>query len=253
METSYEKLALFYDQLMQGIDYEVWVSYVEALVDTFQGNIESVVDLACGTGNSTIPWSERGYRTFGVDLSPEMLEIAQQKAQSKGQHITFLKQDLCSMLLPQQVDLAVCFQDGFNYILDENDLASAFQAVYHNLSEGGFFVFDLNYLPQLLPENVNNYSTDEEGYALTWSTRFMEKEKLWEVSVSGIIKGEEEHRFCETHREKIYDTSDVWMLLIRQGFTVMGTYQAFTFSPPHENAPRLVYIAQKTVQRNEVV
>lgn len=51
METSYDKLALFYDQLMQGIDYQAWVSYVEKIVANFQGNIKSVVDLACGTGN----------------------------------------------------------------------------------------------------------------------------------------------------------------------------------------------------------
>jgi hypothetical protein len=100
-------------------------------------------------------------------------------------------------------------------------------------------------LPQLLPQNVNNYSTDEEGYSLSWSIRYDEKDKLWEVIVSGIIKGEKDHHFCETHHEKVYDTSDVWRLLIRQGFTVMGTYQAFTFSPPNESAPRLVYIAQK--------
>jgi len=248
VESSYNKLALFYDQLMQGIDYQAWVSYVEKLVVKFQGNtrnIKSVVDLACGTGNSTIPWSERGYRTFGVDLSAEMLKIARQKAQKKGQKITFLKQDLRSMVLPQQVDLAVCFQDGFNYILNEDDLAAAFRSVYHNLHTEGFFIFDLNYLPQLLPQNVENYSTDEEGYSLSWSIRYDEKDKLWEVTVSGVIKGEKDHQFCETHYEKVYETSDVWNILIRQGFTVMGTYQAFTFSPPHDSAPRLVYIAQK--------
>ena len=175
METSYDKLALFYDQLMQGIDYQAWVSYVEKIVANFQGNIKSVVDLACGTGNSTIPWSVRGYRTFGVDLSAEMLKIAQQKAHKKGQKITFLKQDLRSMVLPQQVDLAVCFQDGFNYILNEDDLAAAFRSVYHNLHPEGFFIFDLNYLPQLLPQNVNNYSTDEEGYSLAGVLGMMKK------------------------------------------------------------------------------
>jgi len=246
VETSYEKLALFYDQLMQGIDYQAWVSYVEKLVAKFQGKIKSVVDLACGTGNSTIPWSERGYHTFGVDLSAAMLKIARQKAQKMGQRITFLQQDLRSMELPQQVDLAVCFQDGFNYILNEEDLAAAFRSVYHNLHREGFFIFDLNYLPQLLPQNVDHYSTDEEGYSLNWSIRYDENDKLWEVTVSGIIKGEKDHHFCETHQEKIYEPSDVWKLLIRQGFTVLGTYQAFTFSPPHDNAPRLVYIAQKS-------
>lgn len=92
--TNYEKLALFYDQLMQGIDYEAWVNYVEELVASFQGKVRSVVDLACGTGNSTIPWAKRGYHTIGVDLSAEMLDIACRKAVRQGYEIKFQQCDL---------------------------------------------------------------------------------------------------------------------------------------------------------------
>jgi ubiquinone/menaquinone biosynthesis C-methylase UbiE len=138
--TNYEKLALFYDQLMQGIDYEAWVNYVEELVASFQGKVRSVVDLACGTGNSTIPWAKRGYHTIGVDLSAEMLDIACRKAVRQGYEIKFQQCDLCSFRLDQKVDLAVCFQDGFNYILDIKKLAAAFQSVFANLNEEGFFL-----------------------------------------------------------------------------------------------------------------
>lgn len=119
---SYEKLALFYDLLMQGIDYEAWVSYVEELICHFQGSAQSVADLACGTGNSTIPWSKRGYSTIGIDLSAEMLEIARRKSAVQGYTIEFQQGDLRSFELADQVDLAVCFQDGFNYILDSKAL-----------------------------------------------------------------------------------------------------------------------------------
>jgi ubiquinone/menaquinone biosynthesis C-methylase UbiE len=245
---SYEKLALFYDLLMQGIDYEAWVSYVEELICHFQGSAQSVADLACGTGNSTIPWSKRGYSTIGIDLSAEMLEIARRKSAVQGYAIEFQQGDLRSFELADQVDLAVCFQDGFNYILDSKDLAAAFQSVFNNLHQEGFFIFDLNYLPRLMPEKDEIYTAEEEEYALTWRTRYMEKEQLWEIKITGKIigDGEDEH-FSETHREKIYESEDVWLLLTELGFTVLGTYQAFTFSPPHEGTPRVVYVAQKSI------
>ena len=245
---SYEKLASLYDLLMQGIDYEAWVSYVEAVVAHFEGKISSIADLACGTGNSTFSWAEGDYTTFGVDLSAEMLAIARRKAADRGCKITFLEQDLRSLELPEKVDLAVCFQDGLNYILDPRELAAAFQSVFENLNNGGFFIFDLNYLPRLLPENEEIYKADEDQFSLAWRTKYLEKEQLWEIVISGTLKGDgEEDHFCETHREKIYDSAEVWSLLIDHGFTVLGTYQAFSFSPPHERAPRLVYAAQKTV------
>lgn len=246
--TNYEKLALFYDQLMQGIDYEAWVNYVEELVANFQGKVHSVVDLACGTGNSTIPWAKREYNTIGVDLSAEMLDIARRKAVRQGYGVKFQQCDLCSFQLHQMVDLAVCFQDGFNYILDIKKLAAAFQSVFANLSEEGFFIFDLNYVPRLFPQR-NEDSVKETGwYSLDWCTRYDEKDQLWEIKITGNFKEDrgEWVDLEETHKEKIYDMEDVLSLLINSGFTVLGTYQAFTFSSPHTGTPRIVYVAQKT-------
>ena len=43
-----------------------------------------LLELGCGTGRLLIPLAEAGYRVTGVDLSPEMLRIAQMKAEAAG-------------------------------------------------------------------------------------------------------------------------------------------------------------------------
>ena len=42
-------------------------------------NPDLVCDLACGTGNITIPLAKRGYDMTGVDISEDMLNIAREK------------------------------------------------------------------------------------------------------------------------------------------------------------------------------
>ena len=37
-----------------------------------------ILDVACGTGNVTLPLVQKGYDLIGVDLSEEMLTVAQQ-------------------------------------------------------------------------------------------------------------------------------------------------------------------------------
>ena len=59
-DCSYERLSLFYDRLMQGIDYAAWVSYIEEIVSRYGGHVGVVADLACGTGNSSFPWADTG-------------------------------------------------------------------------------------------------------------------------------------------------------------------------------------------------
>lgn len=243
----YERLAVFYDHLMQGIDYEAWVSYVEKIIAKLKGEVYSVVDLACGTGNSTFPWARRGYRTFGVDLSEAMLKQALQKARTQGLKIVFLRQDIRNFKLEEPVDLAVCFQDGLNYILEPEGLRRAFQAVYNNLRGKGYFIFDLNYLPQIVPKNEQISVVEEELFTLIWRTNFSEKERLWEAEVTGFVKTRENYyeKFHEKHRERIYEPSEVWAHLTDLGFTIQGTYQAFTFDSPHAQTPRIVYVGQK--------
>jgi SAM-dependent methyltransferase len=246
-DRSYEYLALFYDRLMQGIDYAAWVSYVEEIVKKYGGHVTVVADLACGTGNSSFPWSDRGYRTYGVDLSAEMLEIARAKAADRGLDVIFLRQDLCNLKIEAPLDLAVCFQDGFNYIIDINDLRQAFQAVYKNLTVGGFFIFDLNYLPRIVYSDQSVSVVREDGFTLRWSAEYKDRERLWGIEARGTIEDGDgnQHDYLEKHLERIYEPYEIWSLLTAQGFTSLGSFQAFTFEQPHDRTPRIVYVAQK--------
>ncbi|MEO3973682.1 class I SAM-dependent methyltransferase [Streptomyces sp. CAU 1734] len=57
---------------------EVEEPVVHALLD--RGPVGTALDAACGTGRTTAALTARGYRTIGVDQSPEMLAHARRKA-----------------------------------------------------------------------------------------------------------------------------------------------------------------------------
>lgn len=45
---------------------------------------KTVLDLGCGTGENLVPLVERGARVIGMDLSPDLIEIAQLRLQNAG-------------------------------------------------------------------------------------------------------------------------------------------------------------------------
>lgn len=82
--SNYEKVALIYDYLMQGVDYEGWADYIEGINLHLNFQPSRILDLACGTGAGTLALAARGYDVVGLDISWEMLEIARKKALQKA-------------------------------------------------------------------------------------------------------------------------------------------------------------------------
>jgi SAM-dependent methyltransferase len=54
---------------------------------------EEVLDIACGTGNATIPAAQTGATVTGLDLTPEMLDTARGRADAAGVQVEWLEGD----------------------------------------------------------------------------------------------------------------------------------------------------------------
>jgi SAM-dependent methyltransferase len=62
-----------------------------ARVDVREG--EDVLDVACGTGNATIPAARAGARVVGTDLTPELFDAARRHAADVGVDVTWVEGD----------------------------------------------------------------------------------------------------------------------------------------------------------------
>ncbi len=244
---AYTGFADIYDQIMCSVDYEAWADYVEQLLVRFAKKPRSIVDLACGTGSSTLPFAHRGYQTSGVDLSPAMLERARSKAAHNGLEFKFYEQDLCSLELPEKYDLALLFQDGFNYLLSENELADAINQVYQALNPASLFIFDLT-RPSLRSDNDTDSISwaDQDGFTLIVESSYSSKEDLWSAQLTVFQKSENGlyKKYQEMHYEKDHDPDLVAKLLEQAGFKLLGIYPSFSLEPAGSSEPKLTFVAE---------
>jgi len=80
-------MAYYYDEIYATIvDYEKQTRFLEKIIRKHLGRRpRSVLDIACGTGNYTFVFAKHGYKATGIDVSEEMLRVAQRKAGEQSQ------------------------------------------------------------------------------------------------------------------------------------------------------------------------
>jgi SAM-dependent methyltransferase len=140
--TSYDRFAPFYDAFTAGSDYDAWTTHVLALADEYGLTGRKLLDLACGTGNSFVPFLRAGFEVTGCDASAGMLAEAARKAPGAK----LVQADVRELPTLDRFHLVTCFDDSLNYLSEERDLASAFGSMAANLDREGLAMFDLNTL-----------------------------------------------------------------------------------------------------------
>lgn len=242
----YNKLADIYDYLVSSVDYNDWIKYIEDLAERHNLKIFTVADLACGTGNTTIPFAEKGYKVVGLDLSQEMLAKAKEKTFAKGLEIQFLQQDMVQLKLPEPVDLVVCYHDGLNYITKSQALQELFHRVRENLKPGGLFIFDLVAVEKLSRADGSTTYLEDEVMDLVYETKYLTEENSWEIQLVGYIKkGEMYEKFKEVHQEKAHTHDEIIQCLNQADLELESIYHSYSFEPVNSGTRRAFYVVKK--------
>ncbi|NLP45947.1 MAG: class I SAM-dependent methyltransferase [Epulopiscium sp.] len=248
----YGSFATVYDQFMKEVPYEQWGDYIELIFKKYQYNPHSIVELGCGTGNMTEVMAKRNYDMIGIDLSEDMLMVAQEKAWKNNRDILYIAQDMRKFELHGTVDCILSICDGMNYILKEEELYQVFRLVNMYLNPGGLFIFDMNTeykYAQILGDNV--FSDVQKNTAYIWENNYYEEEKINEYIVNFFIKQKNSQlyeRFEEIHYQKAYSMEQVSFLLSEAGLQLLEVYDAFSFQPPSSESER-IYFVVKEIQK----
>ena len=246
---SYGVFSEFYDALTANVSYDTVSQVLSYLLTRYGKSRGLLLDLACGTGSVSVRMAQKGYEVIGVDLSPEMLSEAQNKAYSAGQNILFLCQDMTALDLYGTVDAAVCTLDGLCHLPDEESVFAALQKVSLFMNPGGVFLFDVNSVYKhraVLGNNTFVYDTDDvycvwqntllsDGVTVQMDLDFFEP-----VSDAGDYV-----RQSERFTERAYPKETLEAMLKKAGFTVLDVFDGYSGKPAHDTSERLLFAVRK--------
>lgn len=243
----YQDYAAVYDASGQiGFSLRM-IGYLERLLVKHPVPGRTVLELACGTGTVAIALARAGWKVIGIDGSSAMLDQARAKPGGDHPGISWQQQDMRSLRLTQRVHWATCLYDSLNYMLTSEDLLQVFRRVWAALHAGGLFCFDMNTAYALATYwDDETYFTDTGDLATIMQSEYDEAHQRAEVTMTCFQRvGELYHKIVETHTEQAYPQEQIATLLRDAGFAVEGCYACFSFDPPDEATPRIMWAARK--------
>lgn len=214
-----------------------------------------ILDLGCGTGETTLQLARRAYRVVGVDQSQHMLAQAYEKLGQFEEEIhnppEFVQMDIRQLDSPLGlVDMVIAAGGVFNAIHNLRELENSFSQVNQALEPERFFIFDMCTIQGLSSNALDSLDFDDgDSLVISVRTRFSYEAlsrtrtyTIWQREADGHWRRQDEQ-----HIERGYPVQAVSAMLERTGFTMVAVLNPDLepFDAQADQHGRAVFFASK--------
>ena len=101
-----------------------------------------ILDVGCGTGRHSVELAKRGYSVTGIDLSPQMLERAEQKAKEAKVEVKYQVNDARDLPFVNEFDLIIMLCEGGFPLMETDEMNfEILKNIEKGLRENGKVIF----------------------------------------------------------------------------------------------------------------
>ncbi len=269
---AYTDFAAVYDTFMDETPYDVWGNFVAGIIekygvskpcsdrqakeipedseDALEQERNLVVELGCGTGSFTQVLKRMGYDIMGIDLSPEMLDLARKKSAEAGLDIMYLEQDMRELDLYCTAGTIVSVCDSINYVLEDEEVIDTFKLVNNFLFPKGIFIFDFNTLHKYRDViGDTTIAENRQDCSFIWDNYYHEEDHINEYDLTIFARcGEDEvfRRSVETHFQRGYTLEEMISFVRAAGMEFITAIDADTHAEPGEDSERIYIVARES-------
>ncbi|WNC16948.1 class I SAM-dependent methyltransferase [Brevibacillus brevis] len=200
-----------------------------------------VLDLCCGSGRHSRALARRGYEVVGVDLSPVLLQLAEE--QNDYPNLRFLRSDMRSIPFRDEFDIVVNLFTSFGYFSSDEENGTVVKNMARALKPGGEVVIDyLN--PSYVIAHLVPHSRKETDGMLIEEDRWLEEGYVKKRISITDGKSAEPRRYVEQVR--LFRIEEMTGMLEQAGFgriQVFGNYRFEAYE--EEQSSRMIFYATK--------
>ncbi|MER1986074.1 MAG: class I SAM-dependent methyltransferase [Solibacillus sp.] len=243
---SYERFAEVYDELMTDIPYAEYVEWIGQYAPA--QDFKKLLDIGCGTGTMALLLQQAGYDVSGIDLSEEMLAVANARMATLGQEIPLYAMSMDELDGFEGLDVAIIPIDSLNYVKEESAVKETLKRVYDSLRIGGQIFFDVHSLFKMDDIFLDGPFTYDDGtITYIWHTEPGDFEHSVYHQMTFFVATDTQtfERFDEEHFQRTFAADQYVQWLTELGFRDVVVTADWTEQAPHDESERIFIRAVK--------
>jgi SAM-dependent methyltransferase len=208
-----------------------------------------VLDAGCGTGRYSRELARRGYIVHGVDLSPELIQVAKGTVGDSSGGVSFAVADIT--VPPTAQYAAILCRGVLNDIIDDDRRDAVFAAFARTLRPNGVLILDVREWRASAERKTREplfrkrVSTDRGELTFTSITELDAEHRLLLISERHELVGQGDERVSNYQFVmRCWDREELGLLFARHGFGNIQYFGAYDRGVELGTTDRLVAVAQ---------
>lgn len=235
------------------IQDQSWVEDTKRQVDfviktlKLAGN-ERILDLACGFGRHSLELARRGFEVVGVDITPEYVAYASERADKEKLNAEFQCADIRELNFQNEFDVVLNMADGaIGYLENDTENRKIFEVISAALKPGGQHFMDImngDYARTHFP--CKQWDSGDKGLTLS--------QFEWDDASKTLIYGQKDYRFgdvlskpefLEGNPIRLYTLNEISSDFAALGMQVKQSFADFSGKNLTENNIQMIVCSEK--------
>lgn len=207
-----------------------------------------LLDLGCGTGEHLAELSRYGYNSTGVDISAEMIRIAEERF--AGSQVHFLRSNILDIDYYEHFDMVISLFGSLNYLTKDEEMDRALWNTWRAMKPGGSGLFEIwNSVPveMIGKKDLSRVSSTryrellinrERGFKLLSSPG---TSTIAEVSFHYSVLGNSGvKKYDDRHIMRTWKKDELLSFFSDNGLTIQNIFSTYTREPYRETSGKML-------------
>lgn len=247
----FEDYAYYYNLIYHDKNYANEAEVVSDLLSNQKVKNGKLLNIGCGTGRHDYELNKLGYTLHGIDLSEEMIEIANENY-SNSSNLSFEVGDARKYKSSEKYDAVISLFHVMSYQTENQDVLDFLSTASQALNREGILLFDAWYGPGVLTEHPERRIKKVEDAKIS-VIRFADpvmhfNENIVDVNYDVLVINKETaitQEIREIHRMRYFFLPEMKFFLEQSGFELIKCMDCNELEQPDENSWTVYFIAKK--------